>query len=469
MLTRLQVQGFKNLLDIDVRFGPFTCVAGRNAVGKSNLFDAIRFLHLLAQHPILEAVRHVRVAEGRAPDLRSLFTTFGEFRAPVMRFTADLVIPRDVQDDYGVKAEAATSSVRYSVAFQLSAEAGTERLELIEETLSPLGAGEAHQNLGFPGSAGFLKSALRGKRGKRVLDLISTAPSTAGREIKVHGELPHRSRSLPASKASRTVVNGLASIDYPTILAVNHEMQSWQTLLLEPSAMRSPSPYSDFGQIDIRGGGLPLAVEKLRYLEKSEGQVYASLANKLSELIDDVREVRIRDDESSQNYVLEIRGRDLVFHPAASLSDGTLRFLVLAVLAITPSPQGVICLEEPENGIHPERIPAMIQLLKDIAVDPTYVVSDDNPLRQVIVNTHSPTVIGNVLPDEVIYLDTYHVVREGAHGRAAVVLVPSGTWRARSQGEGFEVAPGLLAPYLQGASSDQGEPWSKILEPRTWS
>ena len=42
MLTRFQVQGFKNLLDLDVRFGPFTCVAGRNAVGKSNLFDAIR-------------------------------------------------------------------------------------------------------------------------------------------------------------------------------------------------------------------------------------------------------------------------------------------------------------------------------------------------------------------------------------------------------------------------------------------
>jgi len=45
MLTRLIVSGFKNLVDVDVRFGPFTtCVAGANGVGKSNLFDAIRFL-----------------------------------------------------------------------------------------------------------------------------------------------------------------------------------------------------------------------------------------------------------------------------------------------------------------------------------------------------------------------------------------------------------------------------------------
>ena len=43
MLTRLKVNGFKNLVDVDVYFGPFTCVAGANAVGKSNLFDAIHF------------------------------------------------------------------------------------------------------------------------------------------------------------------------------------------------------------------------------------------------------------------------------------------------------------------------------------------------------------------------------------------------------------------------------------------
>lgn len=42
MLTRLKVNGFKNLVDVDVRFGPFTCVAGANGVGKSNLFCRMR-------------------------------------------------------------------------------------------------------------------------------------------------------------------------------------------------------------------------------------------------------------------------------------------------------------------------------------------------------------------------------------------------------------------------------------------
>jgi len=41
MLTRLRVNGFKNLIDVDLHVGPFTCIAGANAVGKLNLFDVI--------------------------------------------------------------------------------------------------------------------------------------------------------------------------------------------------------------------------------------------------------------------------------------------------------------------------------------------------------------------------------------------------------------------------------------------
>lgn len=60
MLTRLQVNGFKNLVATDLRFGPFTCIAGANGVGKSNLFDAIRFLSALSRVSLLEAAREVR-------------------------------------------------------------------------------------------------------------------------------------------------------------------------------------------------------------------------------------------------------------------------------------------------------------------------------------------------------------------------------------------------------------------------
>ena len=73
MLTRLKVTGFKNLVDVDVRFGPFTCIAGANGVGKSNLLDAIRFLSALASSTLMDAAVSVRAEGGRAADVRSLF------------------------------------------------------------------------------------------------------------------------------------------------------------------------------------------------------------------------------------------------------------------------------------------------------------------------------------------------------------------------------------------------------------
>ena len=60
MLTRLEVNGFKNLVDFSVDFGPFTCITGPAGVGKSNLFDAIRFLSLLTEHTINDAALNIR-------------------------------------------------------------------------------------------------------------------------------------------------------------------------------------------------------------------------------------------------------------------------------------------------------------------------------------------------------------------------------------------------------------------------
>src|SRR5712692_4937673 len=104
MLTRLKVSGFKNLVDVDVRFGPFTCIAGANGVGKSNLFDAIGFLSALADLPLIEAAKSVR--EGRTADVRSLFHRVGDRPDDKMSFTAEMIVPQKGADDLGQEAEA---------------------------------------------------------------------------------------------------------------------------------------------------------------------------------------------------------------------------------------------------------------------------------------------------------------------------------------------------------------------------
>ncbi|WP_028649130.1 AAA family ATPase [Nocardiopsis sp. CNT312] len=54
------MDGFKNLLGLKVDLGPFTCIAGENGAGKSNVFDVIQFLSLLSSRSLIEAASEVR-------------------------------------------------------------------------------------------------------------------------------------------------------------------------------------------------------------------------------------------------------------------------------------------------------------------------------------------------------------------------------------------------------------------------
>ena len=447
VLTRLRVCGFKNLLDVDVRFGPFTCIAGANGVGKSNLFDAIRFLHLLTRCPLMEAVQKIRDAGGQSADPAALFTTFGNFRAPEMHFTADLIVQRSAQDDFRAHGQAAISSLRYEVVFVHDSLDGVSRLKLIHESLVPVPVGEARRSLGYPTAREFRESAIAGRRTR---PFISTETASGTTEITVHQE-GHGGRKLPAASSTRTVIGGLASSEFPTVLAVHREMESWKTLLLEPSAMRASSLYRDPRVIDSRGANLPATIFRLQRQEMRADQVRTAIANQLSRLLEDVQEVRLLSDDRTESWTVAACGRDGVFHPARSLSDGTLRFLVLTVLSLDPEARDLICLEEPENGIHPDRIGVMVELLKGIAVDPQYPVGADNPLRQVVVNTHSPQVVKHIHRDELVYLTDEAIHRQGARGRVTTIRVPAGSWRAWLAEDGARLATGDLVGYLGNA------------------
>lgn len=88
MLTKLEVHGFKNLLNFSMNLGPFNCIAGLNGVGKSNIFDAIRFLSLLSSTSIVEAALAIRDSESSDP--LDIFWTNRVMQNPVNVLTTRL-------------------------------------------------------------------------------------------------------------------------------------------------------------------------------------------------------------------------------------------------------------------------------------------------------------------------------------------------------------------------------------------
>jgi len=467
MLTRLQVSGFKNLVNVDVRFGPFTCIAGPNGVGKSNLFDAILFLSALTDRTLAEAALSVRSESERTGDLQGIFHRVGGSRAETIRFEADMILPATGTDELGQPVEGSITLVRYSLVLGLRREDSPTReagpLELIEETLVPLRLGEAPQHLLFLHSKEWKQSVLKGRH---TAKFISTEGEGLHRMVRLHQDgRSGRLFTRPTASLPRTLLSTVQAGEYPTAMLVRREMQSWRLLHLESSALRRPDPFTAPTKMTPEGAHLPAALNHLSRrngsgtngtsIEVKESAVLASIANRLAELIEDVREVRVDRNETRQLFTVQVKTRDGTVHPASALSDGTLRFLALAVTEFDRQSGGVLCFEEPENGIHPRRIHSMLRLLQDIATDTDSPLDEENPLRQVIINTHSPSVVLQTPADSLLVAELVEGVRpaDGDSGKTPVRFRQlqfsclEGTWRQKVKGHRITGKGNLLA-YL---------------------
>lgn len=454
MLTRLKVKGFKNLVDVDVYFGPFTCIAGANGVGKSNLLDAIVLLSSLANNTLMDAALSVRDEGGRTGDVRSLFHHVGKDYASEISLEAEMLVQDRALDDLGQEAKATSTLLRYEISLRYRSEASPSvgGLELTREQLSHITLGEARKHLLFPHASVWRKSIVKSRR--FTPHFISTQDSL----IRVHqdGGSSGRTRTLLASNLPRTALSVANAAESPTATVARREMEAWRLLQLEPSSLRRADSFSSPSKLSSDGGHLAATLYHLATSSgngssgtptEQQASVYANVANTLSELIDDVKLVRVDRDEKRELLTLYVTGRDGTPHAARALSDGTLRFLALAVLAQDPHVTGVICLEEPENGIHPTRIPAMIRLLRDLSTNTDESVGQNNPLRQVIINTHSPAVVAQVPDESLLMAELVESMDAGHRFKQLAFRSLDGTWREKLGGSPA-IARGKLLEYL---------------------
>jgi len=113
---------------------------------------------------------------------------------------------------------------------------------------------------------------------------------------------------------------------------------------------------------------------------------------------------RLRDaDASIEDFSVKVLGGtiQLFLHyaglkspiPATRLSDGTVRYLCLLAVLCHPSPPPLICIEEPELGLHPDLLAGLADLLMEAS-----------HRQQLIVTTHSDTLIDGLskTPEAVI-------------------------------------------------------------------
>jgi predicted ATPase len=390
MITRIEIDGFKTFRNFVMEFSPFTVVAGANASGKSNLFDALRLLSRLATHDLRNAFN-----DQRGEPIEQ-FTIFSNTEiSDKISFGVELLVDKKIKDNWGGEAVLKYTRLRYELTIRRERSSkGFEELYVEKESLNPLKHEEdvwIKKHLSKKLTDTWRPKVKTGKRG---IPYILTEEKNGKLTIRVPLDgKPGVGKELPAIAITQTVLSGTNSVEFPHVFAAKEEIRNWNFLQLNPEELRKPSPRMASDIITQNGANLASCLFRIKTDDET---ILKDISRQLNNLLPNFVKVDVDEDLAGNQFVIKVFNEDGREFSSRILSEGTLRLLILCVLKYDDKNKGVLSFEEPENGIHPYRLRMMLNLLLDLTTNFNDIGEPVLPLRQVIINTHSPVLINDL-------------------------------------------------------------------------
>lgn len=399
MITYIKIDGFKSFQNFEMDFAPLTVIAGSNAAGKSNLFDALKLLSSLVDSDKIQ--KSFREQRG---DLLELFTRYDDqTMADTMSFTVEMLVNPIITDTWGVTEKLKYTRLRYELKLQrFKNSTGLDDIKVIHEKLTTIKHDTDKWIKILP-----VDTALNWRpkvvAGKRQIPYMYTDVHNGVETIIVPQDGSQgKKRYYPLNNLTRTIISGFDSVDFKHILAAKEEMKSWKFLQLNPEVLRLPtSKTTGEDTIDCEGRNLAAALYRIKL---KDSYILKEISRKMNSFLPNFIEVEVIDDVENKQYIISLQDVEHKKYTSRVLSEGTLRILALCILLYDDNYKGLLCFEEPENGINPFRIKTTTLLLKELSIDFSHPTAF---LRQVIVNTHSVLFvkeISKMLPDKNIII-----------------------------------------------------------------
>jgi predicted ATPase len=410
MITRIEVDGFKSLRGFSLEFEPLTAIIGANGAGKSNLFDVLKLLSLLPRMSVTEAFKSLR------GHIRDQFSQTNDGPGEGMTVTVDLLLQPELQPEpTAVHAEPSTppysNRVRYNIHIaRMARQSGmVEEIAIIGESIRPI---------------------------------LSATDSWMKRQAEEIASLARYAQTdffIGSAATTRYDFSILAGAPVGLLRRVSEYISSIRHLHPDPGKLRLPSERGAGAMLLPDGSNLPTALASTT--SETRAQIRADLAH----LVPGFRSFDIvpNDDELR----LDIEFSDGTRTPARVLSDGTLRLLAVLTLLRTHQSRGVIAIEEPENGIYPGRLRALMKKL-EAATSPT----TGRIPPQIILNSHSPSLVAalNHRPESLVFADLVRL-RDGLRS-TRMRHVRTNDTEARDHST---VSPTEIEQYLDTARPDE--------------
>jgi predicted ATPase len=338
LLKRLALQKILSFKDSAIELGPLNVLIGPNAVGKSNLIEAISLLKAAPTNLADEMLR--------GGGVRQWIWLGDPVASPVATLECDLVLSRGRQ----------VGPLTYLLQFSEDARGF---LILEEQLVAGNGRSKAAN-----GKTYFKRSSNYAKFG-------ALARQQAG--------LDYESNAIPSTES---VLSRFKSpIDATPITEVGRHLEEIKIFREFRTAATSQTRWGistsiPKGSLMDGGDNLALVLHDLDFLG-----VHDRIRDYLRRFCKRFEDVKVNVGQGiAQAYLRESGLTELL--SARRMSDGTLKFLCLLAALFHPKPPPLMCIEDPELGLHPEAL----QLVAEALVE-------SSESTQLVVTTHSDALV----------------------------------------------------------------------------
>lgn len=348
MITTIAVSGYRSLRSVVLPLGGLTVIRGANGSGKSSVYQAFRLLARAAEGGLVPAL-------ARAGGLQSVLWAGPESISGPMR-----------RGEVPVQGQAGRSAP-ICLALGFASDDGSYLIDI-----------------GLPVPSGSL--FCRDPEIKRELvwvgPLLRPAATLVERRrglVKVRDDRSWQ--TLDVAIGTRTsILSELADpLTRPELTAMRRAVESWRFYDSFRTDAQAPARAPQIGTfspaLDHDGANLAASVQTV---------LESAWSSDLTESVADALPgTRISVSEADGWFNLQVHQPGLLRRLTASeLSDGTLRFLLLATALTSPQPPPLLVVNEPESSLHPDVVPALARLIAATA-----------RRTQVVVVTHAAPLV----------------------------------------------------------------------------
>jgi predicted ATPase len=383
VITRVQALNFRTLRYVDQQLGEFHAIVGPNGSGKSSFLDAIAILSDITRSGVEGAIYGdpgMGVAQ-RSSDPRMLtWMCSGQS----FEIAVEIQIPNHLRDTgrfdrvrYEIGIHTGDSNNSVSIAF--------ENLYLIP----PNGAGTTSQRnpelFPDPPPAPETLLTFRPPPGWK-----SVVRKTSGGKDYFQSERTKYNTQFTMG-IGRSALSGLPAdvTRFPVaVWARSFLQQGVQRIQLDAESMRLAAPPGLSSVYRPDGSNLAWVVDDFK--KRVGADRFGLWVDHVGTAVPGVVGIDtvIRDDDRHRYLVVTYNNG--LKAPSWVLSDGTLRILALTLLAYLDEVGGLILVEEPENGVHPRAVDAVVAALSQVSG------------RQLLLASHSPVVLGALADSQVL-------------------------------------------------------------------